>query len=118
VTAPRLAIDPPPPGVRIDLVAEPAVADAGTATTQAVRAHLARLTEAQLIDAHDTELAGAPGTRVLLHHVGPEGAACLEEWRVVLDGYLVTLSASCPALDYDALADAHAAAAASLRVEP
>ena len=115
---PRLAIDPPPPGARIDVVAEPAVTDAGTATTRAVRAHLARLTEAQLIDAEDAALAGAPATRVLIHHIGPEGASCLEEWRAVLDGYLVTLSARCPAPVYDALADAHAAAAASLRVEP
>ena len=54
---------------------------------------------------------------MLLHHVGDAGATCLEEWRVVTAGLLVTLAAQCTAPAYDALADAHAAAAASLRLE-
>jgi hypothetical protein len=105
------------PGARLDLVAAPAVADAAASTARAVAAHLARLPAARVIDVATAELASADGTRVLLHHVGAEGATCLEEWRVVLGGLLVTLSAQCAAPAYDALADAHAAAAASLRVE-
>jgi hypothetical protein len=98
-----------------DVTAEPAVGDAGAATEAAVAAHLRRLPAAQLIDVAEATLAGNSATRVLLHYAGGAGGTCLEEWRVVLDGYLVTLSAQCPALAYDALADAHAAAAATLQ---
>lgn len=106
------------PGARLDLTAEPAFAGAPQSTARAVAQHLARLPAARVIDAADTELAGAAATRVLLHHAGDEGATCLEEWRAVVAGRLVTLSAQCAAPAYDALADAHATAAASLRREP
>jgi hypothetical protein len=104
-------VDPP----ELEVTTEPAVADAGAATEAAVARHLRRLPGAQLIDVAEATLAGSRGTRVLLHYVGEAGGTCLEEWRVVLDGYLVTLSAQCPALAYDARADAHAAAVATLR---
>ena len=106
------------PGARLDLTAEPAFAEAPQSTARAVAQHLARLPAARVLDAADAELAGAAGTRVLLHHAGDEGATCLEEWRAVVGGLLVTLSVQCAAPAYDALADAHAAAAASLRREP
>ena len=105
------------PGARLDLTAAPAVADAPVSTSRAVAGHLARLPAARVIDVAKAELASVAGTRVLLHHVGAEGATCLEEWRAVVAGLLVTLSAQCAAPAYDALADEHAAAAASLRVE-
>ena len=105
------------PGARLDLDAQPAFADAPVSTARAVAAHLARLPAARVIDVADAPLAIGAGTRVLLHHVGDAGATCLEEWRVVTAGLLVTLAAQCTAPAYDALADAHAAAAASLRLQ-
>jgi len=100
------------PGLLFSVTAEPAAADARSSTQQAVAVHLARLAEAQLLD-----VAEAPpdGMRMLLHHVGESGATCLEEWRFVRAGHLVTLSFQCAAPAYDALADTAAAAAASLR---
>jgi hypothetical protein len=106
-----------PEGLQLELTAEPATGDARAATEAAIARHLARLGEPRLIDVAEAALAGSPGTRLLIHHVDAAGATCLEEWRAVLGGYLVTLAARCPALAYDAAADAHAAAAASLRVE-
>jgi hypothetical protein len=91
---------------------EPAVADVRRSTELAIEAHLARLVEAQLIDVAD---AAPDGTRILLHHVAESGASCLEEWRFVRAGHLVTLSFECPAPAYDALADGAAAAVAALR---
>ena len=100
------------PGLLLTATSEPAVADAPRSTQLAVEAHLARLPAAQLIDA-----AQAPpdGMRILLHHAGENGATCLEEWRFVRGGHLVTLSFQCAAPAYDALADTAAAVAASLR---
>jgi hypothetical protein len=100
------------PGMLLTATTEPAVADARRSTQRAVEAHLARLPSAQLIDA-----AAAPpdGMRILLHHSGENGATCLEEWRFVRGGRLLTLSFQCATPAYDALADTVAAAAASLR---
>jgi hypothetical protein len=100
------------PGLLLTVTAEPAVAGARRSTERAVAAHLARLPGARLIDA-----AAAPpdGMRILLHHAGERGATCLEEWRFVRAGELVTLSFQCAAPAYDALADTAAAVAASLR---
>jgi hypothetical protein len=106
------------PGARLDLTAVPAMAGAPVSTSRAVAAHLAHLPAARVIDVADAPLPAGAGTRVLLHHVGDAGATCLEEWRVVVGGLLVTLSAQCSAPAYDALADEHAAAAASLRRAP
>jgi hypothetical protein len=100
------------PGMLLTATTEPAVADARRSTQRAVEAHLARLPSAQLIDAAD---APPDGMRILLHHSGENGATCLEEWRFVRDGRLLTLSFQCTTPAYDALADTVAAAAASLR---
>jgi hypothetical protein len=100
------------PGMLLTVTSEPAVADAARSAHEAVEAHLAHLPAAQLIDA-----AAAPpdGMRILLHHAGEHGATCLEEWRFVRGGRLVTLAFQCATPAYDALADTAAAAAASLR---
>jgi hypothetical protein len=100
------------PGLLITVTTAPAFAGARRSAQQAIDAHLARLPAAQLIDA-----AAAPpdGMRILLHHTGENGATCLEEWRFVRAGELVTLSFQCATPAYDALADTAAAAAASLR---
>jgi hypothetical protein len=100
------------PGALLTLAAEPAVADARRSTVQAVAAHLTHLAAARLIDADESPVGA---TRVLLHHVGESGATCVEEWRSIRDGYLVTLAIQCAAPAYDALADSWAATAASLR---
>jgi hypothetical protein len=99
------------PGLLLTATTEPAVAGVRRSTEQAIEAHL-RLPAAQLIDAAE---APPDGMRILLHHVGESGATCLEEWRFVRAGRLLTLSFQCAAPAYDALADTAAAAASSLR---
>jgi hypothetical protein len=100
------------PGLLLTVTSEPAVARARHSTQQAVEGHLARLPAAQLIDAAE---APPDGMRILLHHTGESGATCLEEWRFVRGGELLTLSFQCAAPAYDALADVAATVAASLR---
>ena len=100
------------PGWLLAVTTEPAVADARRSAREAVDAHLTHLRAAQLIDAAE---APPDGMRILLHHAGENGATCLEEWRFVRAGRLVTLSFQCATPAYDVLADTAAAAAASLR---
>ena len=67
-----------------------------------------------LIDRVQTELAGRACVRSLAHHEVGGRAVVVEQW-LLPDEARCELTASCGALDYPRLADAFAAAAASLR---
>lgn len=75
----------------------------------------ASLVSFHLIDRLTTELAGRACLRSLGHHEVGRRAVVVEQWLLPEGEGSLELAASCGALDYPRLADAFAAAAASLR---
>jgi hypothetical protein len=73
----------------------------------------AALTDFRLIDREPVPLDGAPAIRLLAHHAVAGQAVTLEQWQLVAGGRGYTLTASCWTLDYDELAGAFAASAAT-----
>jgi len=82
-------------------------------TDASVAAQAATLAGFHLIDREPVALDGGPATRLLAHHDVDGQAVTLEQWQLVAGGRGYTLTASCWTLDYDALADAFAASAAT-----
>ena len=78
-----------------------------------VAAQAATLAGFRLIDREPVLLEGRPTIRLLAHHDVAGQAVTLEQWQLVAGGRGYTLTASCWTLDYDALADAFAASAAT-----
>lgn len=68
-----------------------------------------------VLDRTPAVLDGQRGVRTLAHHVAEGRAMTLEQWRLLADGQGLTLSGSCPTLDYPALAAVFDAAAGSFR---
>jgi hypothetical protein len=85
-------------------------------TAKAVEAYGKAHPGARLIDLAELPIGGRDATRVLLHVPLPEGPACVEQWRVDAGGLVALAEGRCPAGAYDAVADAFATAAASVRV--
>jgi hypothetical protein len=70
----------------------------------------------RVLDREATVLAGCPALRVLAHHATGGRALVLEQWRLAVADRLVTVSVTCPALDWPGAAGPLEAAAGSLRL--
>lgn len=99
-----LTVEPVPPDASADELA--------AAGIEALSAELAAF---RLLDRTPATLDGRVGVRTLSNHVADGRGMTLEQWRVVAAGPGVTLTASCPTLDYPSAADALYAAAETLR---
>jgi hypothetical protein len=87
--------------------------DVGAYTDASIADQERALDAYRLIDRTTATLRGGEGTRTLGHHDADGMAVAVDQWRV-LDGERgYTITASCWALEYDALADAFAEAAES-----
>jgi hypothetical protein len=96
-------------------------AEPSGAATVAGYADAALAVQDELLDAHrtidraDERLGEAPCVRTLGHHDHAGHAVAIGQWRVLDAGVGWTVTASCAALDYAALADALDACAESFR---
>ena len=84
-------------------------------TDHALAAHERERHAFQLLDRVEDMLGGKRATRTLAHHDAAGWAVTLEQWRVLHERRAYTVTASAATLDYDAVADALAAAAESFR---
>jgi hypothetical protein len=70
----------------------------------------------RVLDREATALAGERALRVLAHHATGGRALVLEQWRLSAGDRLVTVSITCPAIDWPISAGPLEAAAESLRL--
>jgi hypothetical protein len=114
------AVEPDPGGFHANLtviVEEPAAgADLDGCVDESLRRHGDALPAFHLIDREHGRLAGAPAVRTLAHHAAGGRALVLEQWRLLHRGALVTVSITCPALDWPKAQPLLAASAATLRL--
>lgn len=115
-------IEPDPGGFRANVVVtvEGLERDASPEerAEASLREHEDSLDAFHVIDAEpDVRLAGRPASRLLAHHATGGRALVLEQWRVPWDERLVTVSATCPALDWPRAAVILEAVAETLRLD-
>jgi hypothetical protein len=102
----------------VTVTAEPsAAADVESYTDGALAAQDELLDSHRTIDRSADRLGELACTRTLGHHDHGGHAVVIGQWRVVDGGVGWTVTASCAALDYAALADALDACAESFRLE-
>jgi hypothetical protein len=82
---------------------------------ESLEQHERALEAFRTLDREATTLAGGPAVRTLGHHAAGGRALVLEQWRLVRGDAVVTVSTTCPALDWPAAAGVLAASAESLR---
>jgi hypothetical protein len=114
------AVAPDPGGFHANLtvlVEEPTSGlELDACVDESLRQHEAALPAFHLIDRASDRLAGAPAVRTLAHHAAGGRALVLEQWRVLHRGALVTVSVTCPALDWPHAQPVLSASAATLRL--
>jgi len=102
------------PTLIVTVEALPADMRSGELADAGLEALARELTGFHVLDYAPAALACGPGVRTLSHHIAEGRAMVLEQWRMAAGGRGLTLSGSCPTLDYPALGEVLDAAAASL----
>jgi hypothetical protein len=87
--------------------------DVGAYTDASIADQERALDAYRLIDRTEATLRGGEATRTLGHHDAAGMAVAVDQWRLVHGDRGYTITASCWALEYDALADVFAESAES-----